>query len=225
MRPDSPPRATQAPERDNAQAGRRRLMGRLAAGAASSLLGSFWPGQALSAPPAAQKPHFPFGPLPDPRPVPAWALHTNDGQATDLARLCRGRSTALQLMFTGCSATCPLQGALFAQAQSLLAGQGSGLQLLSVSIDPLSDDPAALAAWLKRFGAGPQWHAARPRLADRDALLAFFNRDALKAPPGADPHTTQVHLIDRQGRLVYRSPALPPPEQIASLLLRIHRGA
>ena len=126
MRPAWPQRRQAAPDADAAQAGRRRLLGALAAAAASSLLGSLWPGQALGAPPAAQKPHFPFGPLPDPRPVPAWALHTNDGQSTDLARLCRGRSTALQLMFTGCSATCPLQGALFAQAQSCWRARAVG---------------------------------------------------------------------------------------------------
>jgi protein SCO1 len=169
-------------------------------------------------------PHFPFGPLPVPRALPVWPVQTHRGQATDLAALCRGRTTALQLMFTSCSATCPIQGALFAQAQSLLMAQSGGsgrLQLLSLTIDPLSDDPAALAAWLRRHGAGPFWRAARPRLADRDTQLAFFNRDALAPPSGSDPHTTQVHLIDRQGRLVYRTPALPPAEQIASLLRRI----
>lgn len=190
---------------------------------ASALGGPTASPMAQAAPPD-RAPHFPFGPLPVPRALPRWPVQTHQGQASELAALCRGRTTALQLMFTSCSATCPLQGALFAQAQALLAAGPGGpgrLQLLSLSIDPLSDDPVALAAWLRRHGAGPFWHAAQPRLADRDAQLAFFNRDALAPPAGSDPHTTQVHLIDRQGRLVYRTPALPPAEQIAGLLRRI----
>jgi protein SCO1 len=187
------------------------------------------PATAQPARPAAPgtTPHFPFGPLPVPRALPNWPVHTHQGQATDLAALCRGRSTALQLMFTSCSATCPIQGALFAQAQAMLMAAAGGpgrLQLLSLTIDPLSDDPAALAAWLRRHGAGPLWRGAQPRLADRDAQLAFFNQDGLRPPSGSDPHTTQVHLIDRQARLVYRTPALPPAEQIASLLRRIDQA-
>ncbi|MGK6309802.1 SCO family protein [Variovorax sp. DT-64] len=67
------------------------------------------------------------------------------------------------MMFTGCSTVCPIQGALFAALQAAMAAEHSPtLRLLSLSIDPLADDPAALSAWLRRFGAGPAWSAAVP---------------------------------------------------------------
>ena len=78
-----------------------------------------------------------------------------------LQTLLKGHITAVQLMFTGCTATCPIQGAIFADAASQLATAGRELRLLSISIDPLGDDAQALTAWLQRYGAQPQrWGAA-----------------------------------------------------------------
>src|SRR5689334_1431335 len=108
-------------------------------------------------PPAAEvrREHFPFGEVWPPRVVPPWSVHTADGRRTDLPGLLTGRTTAIQLMFTGCSSICPIQGALFAELQQRLgdAAKAERLQLLSLSIDPLADDPPALTAWLQRFGA------------------------------------------------------------------------
>jgi len=73
------------------------------------------------------------------------SLLTHQGAATNLAELLRGRVTALQPMFTGCSATCPIQGALFAQAQHALLGRWQSptpVQWLSLSIYPLADGPS-----------------------------------------------------------------------------------
>ena len=83
--------------------------------------------------------HEPFGPLRPPLPAPRLLLTADDGKRVELTERLRGRVTALQLMFTGCSATCPIQGALFAEVQRLLKGTAAHLRLLSISIDPLGD--------------------------------------------------------------------------------------
>jgi protein SCO1 len=142
-------------------------------------------------------------------------LSTIDGRRTLLPDLLKGHITAVQLMFTGCSATCPIQGAIFADAQARLAPADKHLRLLSISIDPLSDDGPTLARWLGRFGAQPaRWSAAAPAVRDVDPLLDFLRGRAT----GADRHTTQAYLFDRQGRLAFRTVDMPPGDELVRLM-------
>ena len=155
--------------------------------------------------------------LPPVAPPPALRLRLQDGRTVSPAALLEGRVTALQLMFTGCSATCPLQGALFAEVERQLLARRAAppdVQLISASIDALGDDPAALSGWLARFGAGGLWRAATPAVADLDRWLDFLQGRR----GGADRHTTQVFLFDRRGRLALRTVDLPPPAEVARLV-------
>lgn len=162
--------------------------------------------------------HAPFGRVEPPSPAPPLPLRGADAVVRPFDRQLLGRVTAVQLMFTGCSATCPLQGALFgAVAQRLAAGDA---RLLSLSIDPLNDDPQALAAWLARFGRSPAWQAAAPRVEHVDRLFDLLAGRAA----GVDRHSTQVYLFDRRARLVYRTPELPPAAHVLELLEAVGRA-
>lgn len=155
--------------------------------------------------------------LPRLAPPPAVRLRLQDGRTVSPAALLEGRVTALQLMFTGCSATCPIQGALFAEVERHLQARRAApgdVQLVSASIDALADDPAALAGWLGRFGAGKFWRAGTPTIADLDRWLDFLQGRRA----GADRHTTQVFLFDRRGRLALRTVDLPPALEVVRLL-------
>lgn len=189
-------------------AGRRHFMFALAAAAAT-----------VGKPAAA---HNSPGAVTPPLPAPALPLTRHDGRSTTLAQMLQGRVTALQLMFTGCTASCPIQGALFAAVQAGLPPQrASGLQLLSLSIDPLGDSPAALAGWLQKLGAGPHWRAAVPAVAGVDTMLDFLRGRS----SSFDRHTAQVYLFDTRGRLLLRSTDYPPPEQVLRWLDSAPRGA
>lgn len=176
------------------------------------------PAAVRSAPRGDDSGHFPFGPLQRPRALSPWPVRTHLGHPTTLEALLQGKTTALQLMFTGCSATCPLQGALFAQAQRALQPGEAGLQLLSLSIDALGDSPAALAGWLAKMGARAGWLAAVPRVADVDAVIARLGQGGEPRPVGSDPHNGQVYLINRRAELVWRSASLPPAAQVVAAL-------
>lgn len=154
------------------------------------------------------------GPVLPPVPVPDLPLTLHDGRRTGLHQLLRGRTTALQLIFTGCTTTCPMQGVIFERVQRALVEVGEHRQLLSLSIDPLGDTPQALSAWLARFHARAGWAAAVP---DRDALAeleaVFGNgRDSLAT------HATEVQIIDPSSRLIWRTGGLPSPQTVAELL-------
>ena len=125
-----------------------------------------------------------MGPVKPPLAAPSITVLSLDWQTTDLSSLLRGKLSAVQLMFTGCSATCPIQGAIFAEAQALLADAPPHFRLLSLSIDPLGDDPKSLRLWLQRFGADAQrWSAALTASKDLDRLLDFVRGRAQGARP------------------------------------------
>lgn len=167
-------------------------------------------------PAAVARAHNDPGRVQPPLPAPPLALVRHDGQRTTLPRLLTGRSTALQLMFTGCSATCPIQGALFGAAQQHLPDAGSE-QLVSVSIDPLNDDEKAMRGWLQRYGAGKQWTGATPKIMEVDQWFAFLRaRNA-----GVDRHTAQVYFFNRRAELVLRSIDFPTPTEVVRLLAAI----
>lgn len=152
---------------------------------------------------AAGGAHDPFGLVRPPQPSPSQWLLGDDAARFELRGRLQGRTTAVQLMFTRCTATCPLQGALFSAVARRLRQKGA--QLLSISIDPLHDDAAALKGWLQRFDAPAAWRAAAPQKDQVDGLLDFFRGRA----PGPDPHTTQVYLFDSQARLAFRTADMP----------------
>lgn len=187
---------------------RRRWLLDVAAGAAGLVL------------PALTIAHSSIGPVDPPQRAPEMILGGADENAFELRRRLTGCVTAVQLMFTGCSATCPIQGAIFAEAQARLLKTAEHLRLLSVSVDPLSDDPKALRAWLARFGAAPgRWTAASPSVKDLTKLPDFLRGRA----SDADRHATQVFLFNKKAELVFRTTEPPPGADLAQLMLDLDR--
>jgi protein SCO1/2 len=133
--------------------------------------------------------------------------------------LLRQRVTALQTVYTGCGTVCPLQGALFSTVQDRIPRIRTRhpLQLLSVGIDPLSDSPSALHAWLTRFQAGPAWHAATPSLADVDRMRLALSGSTLPLGNLAD-HATQIYCFDASAMLRWRSADLPRADDVCDVL-------
>jgi protein SCO1 len=190
----------------------------------------------LALPGSGAQAHAGAGRLEPALPAPALQLQLSDGSRHSLAKLLHGRITALQLMFTGCRATCPIQGAQFAQLQSLLAqpavaaataasaarGAQRPIQLLSVSIDALGDDPARMAAWLKRWTAGPGWQGG---VVQAPQLEQWFDFLRARSANAQDRHSAQVFVFDEQARLAWRSTDLPMPEGVAQTLRALQARA
>lgn len=150
-----------------------------------------------------------------PVPAPDLKLVRHDGISTTLFDLMNHRITAVQLMFTSCTTTCPIQGAIFARVQKLIPDQvRRGIQLVSLSVDPAHDTPAVLKAWLRKFSSRPGWVAAAPELVDVERLRDFAGRG--RNP--SDNHSTQIQLFNREAQLVWRTGELPAAEEIAALL-------
>src|SRR5882672_1594903 len=86
-------------------------------------------------------------------------LTTQDGAAVRLYDdLLKGKSVAINVMYTSCKDECPLETARLVQLQRLLGERmGKDIFFYSITIDPKRDKPAVLKAYAQKYGVGPGW--------------------------------------------------------------------
>jgi protein SCO1/2 len=165
--------------------------------------------------------HERVGPVKPPIQVPNLAVVSSEGVRASIRDLLFGKVTAIQLMFSKCKSICPIEAGTLARVEEALADyRADDIQLLSLSIDPITDTPEVLKAWLERFGARRRWNAASPAEADLARVRVFFDR----VSNVGEIHSTAIHLVDRNGFLVWRTFDLPDANEVARLLLGLHRG-
>jgi protein SCO1/2 len=173
---------------------------------------------AVLLPPAGA--HDTTGPVDPPVNAPDLVLVDHLGQSRRLPGWLRGNVTLVQLIFTGCSSVCPIQGALFAEVQRRVEAQplSRPVRLLSISVDAQGDTPDALASWLGKMGARqPGWAAAVPPMKALAALQASL-RGSPPSATGLDAHSESVFFFDEQARLRWRSSALPTVDEVMRVL-------
>ena len=85
-------------------------------------------------------------------------LTTQDGKTADLYDdLLKGKAVVVNLIYTHCQDSCPLETARLAQVQKMLGARVGKDIFYSISIDPEHDTPEALKAYAEKFHAGPGW--------------------------------------------------------------------
>jgi len=87
------------------------------------------------------------------------ALLDQDGKPVDLYRdLIAGRSVVIHTFFAGCGDSCPAAMATLKSVQEQLGKRlGPEVRLVSITVDPFHDTPAALKQYAARVGAQPGW--------------------------------------------------------------------
>jgi protein SCO1/2 len=91
--------------------------------------------------------------------IPDVEMLDQDGRTihfyTDLVK---GKTVVINFIFTTCTTICPPLGATFARVQKDLGERaGRDVQLISVSVDPVTDTPERMKAWGAKFKAGAGW--------------------------------------------------------------------
>jgi protein SCO1 len=69
----------------------------------------------------------------------------------------KGKIWVANFIFTRCPTVCPRLSKIMAKVQKQTEALGDKVQLVSFSVDPEFDKPPVLAAFAKKFGAGPRW--------------------------------------------------------------------
>ncbi|OLC15807.1 MAG: hypothetical protein AUH29_06830 [Candidatus Rokubacteria bacterium 13_1_40CM_69_27] len=138
------------------------------------------------------------------RPAPDFTLLDPQGRPVRLSEL-RGRVVLLAFVYTSCPSACPLITQRMAVLQRRLAAARllpARVSLVSVTVDPERDGPAALARYAKAFGAHPEgWRFLRESAEHLRPVLASYDEWTRRLPSGEIDHPARLHLIDRAGRI------------------------
>lgn len=143
-----------------------------------------------------------------PRPVPAFTFTQADGRPISTAPQ-SGRPLVLFFGYTHCPDVCPTTLADWVRVRRQLGDAGERVRFLFVSVDPARDTPAVAAAYAARFS--PAFTGVSGDSATTAAILRAFGATAAQEPAtGASgylvSHSSQLFLVDDQGRLVAMYP-------------------
>ena len=115
--------------------------------------------------------------------IPDVELLDQDGRKVHFyTDLVKGRTVAINFIFTTCTTICPPLGATFARVQKELGDKvGREVRFISISVDPATDTPERLKAWGAKFHAGDGWTFLTGNKPQVDELLralgAFARRE------------------------------------------------
>lgn len=135
--------------------------------------------------------------------MPPVVLETMTGEAVTLGAG-NGRVQLVEFVYTTCPTVCQAAGEVMADLAAEVRAEGleDRLRLISVSFDPLRDDPDALRAYGEGHGAdGTVWTVARPDPAALPGLLSAFGVVVIADGWGGYSHNTAIHVVDAASRL------------------------
>jgi len=90
--------------------------------------------------------------------------------------LVKGKTVAINFIFTTCTTICPPLTANFASVQRKMMARGvKDLHLISVSVDPENDTPAKLKSYAAMFNAQPGWTFVTGSRSDLERLWSAFS--------------------------------------------------
>jgi protein SCO1 len=105
--------------------------------------------------------------------------------------LVKGKSVAINVIYTRCKDRCPLETAKLAQVQRLLGRRvGTDIFFYSISIDPAWDTPAVLREYAEKYRVGPGWlflTGNRDDIAAVQKKLGLYSRTDALNPDGHLP--------------------------------------
>lgn len=138
-------------------------------------------------------------------PAPDFELVDQNGAKLRLADL-RGKLVLLDFIFTSCPGPCPiLTSAHVTLQRSLPPELRARTRFVSISLDPVRDNPMALRAYAQERGAdltGWSFLTGDPEAVAR--VVKDYGVGTLRRPDGQLDHLVATFLIDAEGRIARR---------------------
>lgn len=135
--------------------------------------------------------------------VPDFTLIDQARQTVTLSQF-RGKVVAVNFIYTSCALPqfCFRMANHFGALQRRLADRlGRDLVLLTVTFDPVRDQPETLAEYAAEWKADPtRWHFLTGDVADVKRVCSLFGQHAYP-DEGLMIHSSRTAIIDRSGRL------------------------
>jgi cytochrome oxidase Cu insertion factor (SCO1/SenC/PrrC family) len=98
-------------------------------------------------------------------------LDQNGRRLNFYSDLIKGKTVAINFIFTTCTTICPPLTATFRRVQQDLTERAVPAQLISISVDPATDTPERLRDFAGKFKAASGWTFLTGEKSEIDALL------------------------------------------------------
>lgn len=138
--------------------------------------------------------------------LPAVTLEDSQGREFRLDQFAKGKYVFLSFMYTSCGTVCPEIEMNMAKVYQLIPDMyiNKEIVFLSISFDPVKDDPKILDQYRTYFGSdGETWRMAR--ITDPTELNLLLEKLKVTVIPdgkGDFTHSTPFYLVGKDGRLL-----------------------
>lgn len=133
--------------------------------------------------------------------------------------LLKGKSVAVNVIFTECGDTCPLQTAKMRELQRVLGERvGRDIFFYSISVDTQRDTPAVLKAYAQKFDIGPGWLFLTGKDENVKAVLRKLGLASGKDPASLEAHRTTMMVGNEPTGQWMKNSSLDNPRFLAATL-------
>lgn len=145
---------------------------------------------------------------------PDVVLRNQDGRKVRFySDLIKDKVVVLSFIYTSCAYTCKMQGRTFSRLQSLLGDRlGKSVFLISVTIDPVRDNPQRLKEWASSYNAQSGWTLVTGDESEINKLLRPF----VGLTAGAEMHQPATFVANDSRGLWSSANGVMAPEDILS---------
>ena len=147
--------------------------------------------------------------------IPNALVSDQNGQKLDFyTDLIKGKTVAINFIFTTCTASCPPLTATFRKVQQDAAQRGLDVKLISISVDPTVDTPERLHAFAQKYNAGPGWTFVTGDKGEIDSLLKGLGA----AITNKNDHTPMIMIGNDVADYWTRAYGLSSPTKLVDLI-------
>jgi protein SCO1/2 len=153
-------------------------------------------------------------------------LVTQDGKVVRFYDdLLKGKAVAINLMYTHCSGSCPLETARMVQVQKLLGDRvGRDVFFYSITIQPERDPPKVLKAYAERFHAKPGWLFLTGKMDDIKLIARKLGLSSLTDAGNKDGHQPTLMVGNEATGEWMRNSAVDNPQFLAITMMNFLDG-
>jgi len=151
--------------------------------------------------------------------IPDVPVYDQNGKRLNFySDLVKGKTVAINFIFTTCTTICPPMTATFRRVQQQLSeSAGNNVYLISVSVDPVTDVPERLRDFAAKFHAGPGWTFVTGSKTDIDSLLQALGA----AVADKNDHTPMILVGNDASGYWTRAYGLSPPTTLVKLITAV----
>ena len=148
--------------------------------------------------------------------IPDVSVYDQNGKALKFySDLVKGKTVAINFIFTTCTTICPPLTATFRRVQMGLEDRvGNDVQLISVSVDPTTDVPEKLKAYAEKFKAGPGWTFVTGDKKQIDSLLLALGAGVASK----EDHTPMILIGNEAANNWVHTYGLSPPSRLVEII-------